>query len=193
MTIRNYSALILVAISVVSLFAIAPFVESFSFFPNPTPLSELYMLGPTHNTTYPFSVSNNQNYRLYIGLINHEEKDCNYEIQVKFRTPQQATSETYTEHPEPSNQKVLTKIPLQLPDNATKEMPLDISFSYEHTDSMLTMNTVRVNNGAYTSGCQIPVDSDGDFYGNLVFELYLLDSQNNSVYKSQVSLWVRLT
>ncbi len=193
MAISNYSILIIVAVAVVSLFVITPFVEPIIFFPNTNPVSELYMLGPTHNTTYPYTLGNGQNFRLYIGLINHEDKYCNYELQVKFRTPQQATIETYTEHPAPSSQKVLTKLPLQLPDNATQEMPLDISFAYEHTNSVLTLNTVRVNNGAYTSGCQIPVDSEGDFYGNLVFELYLIDSQNNGIYKSQVSMWVKLT
>jgi hypothetical protein len=194
MTLQNYSALILVVVAVSALFAASPFLETVLVVPQTDPITELYMLGPLHNTTYPYSIGSYEHYRLYVGVVNHEAKQSSYEIQVKFRNQQQATAETYTKTPISSSEQVLTKMPLQLPNNSSQENPLDISFQYVVINETLHMQSIVINSGTYNIQNTLNRDYKGEFLGNLVFELWMLNSsQNTFVYQSQVSLWIKLT
>jgi hypothetical protein len=193
MAIQNYFAAVLVVAAVSTLFLASPFLAPLLVIPKTDPISELYLLGPMHNTTYTYWINNYQNYRLYVDVINHEYSQSSYVIQIKFRSQLQAQAETFTKTQGPSSQPALTKLPFQLPDNASKEIPIDVSFHYNGTNTTINIQSLNINGVNY--GPLSPLTNDGNGYrGNLVFELWMFDSSQNSfVYKCQVSLCLRLS
>ena len=110
----------------VLLFA-SPALSLVVHFPDGEEFSELWVLGPEHTAAgYPFNVSADVNYPVYMGVGNHMGKSVYYSVQVKFRNQtDDLPNETANA---PSTLPSLYEYRLFLQDGQSWEQPLTFSF-----------------------------------------------------------------
>ncbi|NLF88334.1 DUF1616 domain-containing protein [Candidatus Bathyarchaeota archaeon] len=196
MGLSRYRNIILVVTASLALLVASPSIQQLLVYPQSENLTEFWMLGPNHDTTYPSNVTSDQTFRIYLGVTNHLELAAYYNVEIKFRNQTQSSPDSFNKTS--SDLSALTSIAIAAAKNSTSEVPLEISFQY-HTDNQtdtLYMETVTVNGFAQdASNTTIMWDeAKGGFLGNLVFELYINNSTTNSLQYHQryLSLWFKM-
>jgi hypothetical protein len=134
---------------------------------------------------YPFNITRNENYSIYLGIGNRLGYCAYYMVQVKFRnqTQQAPTSFGPIENRFPSNLTSLFNITAFVADEQVLEIPLTFSFDYNYDESLsrvefsgLRLNNMWLNMTDYT----ISWDSEkSEFRGFLFFELWLYNASAN--------------
>lgn len=196
MEIHQYKAFILIAIAVLALIIAAPAIEQALIFEQSEPLTELYLLGPYHNATYPYNIGENETYRVYVNVRNLLGSNANYNLQVKFRNHTQSAPDSFNKTS--SNQPALTTLSFSVGDNETYELPIDFSFQYEPDKALhtrLDMQNIIVNGATLnlnTTSIEWNTVQDG-FFGNLIFEIWIFNNSTNSFqyHGRYVSLWLK--
>ncbi|MGD6806461.1 MAG: hypothetical protein ACQCN4_05840 [Candidatus Bathyarchaeia archaeon] len=197
MAIQRYRTLILLFFSAAALLISSPALQQLLVYPNSDCLTEFWLLGPDHDSAYPTNVTAEEVTHLYLDISNHLGSCAYYVVEVKFRNLTQSGPDSFNHTG--SSLPSYGSITVIVADNATVEVPLDISFQY-HVDSRIStrihMQSITVND------FELPINSTsidwdisrGGFYGNLFFELWLYNSTTQSLQYHQRynSLWLKM-
>ncbi len=195
MGLQKYRTLVLVVALVLALFVASPAIEQMVIFPQTDSLTELSILGPYHNATYPYNIVSNQKTSLYIDVTNHMGSTALYLIDVKFRDQTQSAPDSFNHTS--SDQPALGQITFCVANNGTIELPVDVSFQYitDGNNETLTMQNIVVNGAALSTDTTIAWNPDKQgFMGNLFFELWMFNDTSGSYQYNDrfVSLWLKM-
>jgi hypothetical protein len=190
----RYKILILVITASLALFAARPALEQIVISPQRDYFTEFWVLGSYHNATYPSDVVAGQNYRLYLDTSNHLGQCAYYVIEIKFCNDSRLAPDSLKRTN--SNQPSLGNITFFAADEETVEIPVNFSIDYKINNASIDVQSVVINGEKLsTNGISVPwTESKGGFYGNLFFELWILNSTTNSLQYHQryLSLWLNL-
>lgn len=198
MGLQNYKALFLVVTAVLALLVASPALEQLVFVPQTDHITELSLLGPYQNATYPSNVTAGENYRLYLDVANHLGSCAYYTMQIKFRNQTQSGPDSFNHTS--SKLPPLGTISFLVADEGKLQLPIDVSFQYgrnPNITSRLDMQSITLNGAvlnADTTTIAWNIEKNG-FYGNLFFELWIFNDTSNAFQYHQryVSLWLKMT
>lgn len=187
MNIKEYSLLYWVAVGVLALLVASPFLSRILVYPRTEFFTELWILDANHRAeNYPFNITRNNDYTIYLGIGNRLGYCAYYMVQVKFRNQTQSAPTSFgpIEDRIPSSLIPLFNITAFVSDEQVWELPITFSFDYGYNESLsrvefygLQLNNVWLNMSDYT----ISFDPDKqEFRGFLFFELWLYDASVNS-------------
>lgn len=187
MSIKDYGLLYWVVVGVLALLVASPFLSRVLVYPRTEFFTELWILDANHRAEdYPFNITKNNNYTIYLGIGNHLGYCAYYMVQVKFRNQTQPAPTSFgpIENRAPSNLTSLFNITAFVADKQVWEMPVTFSFeySYDATLSRVEFSGLRLN-GAWLNMADYTIfwDSEkGEFRGFLFFELWLYNASVNS-------------
>lgn len=198
MGLQQYKAFIIVLCIAASLLIASPTLQQLLVYPENNPLTEFWLFGPNHDTAYPSNVTTDQNIRLYLNVANHLGSTANYRIDVKFanQTPFTPDSFNHTSSTLPS----LGSLTVLVAQNATAELPVDVSFQYNinpDISTQLDMESITIN-GKATDISSTSINWDtakASFYGDLIFELWIYNGTTNSFqyHERYLDLWLKMT
>ncbi len=191
---QKYRALILVVVAILALVIASPLIEQYVSAPKTEPLTELSVLGPYHNATYPYNLTSGDVYPLYFTIGNHLGSQARYKLEVKFRTQNQSGPDSFNHTA--SSLPPLTDFVFNVEDEQSLELRVDLAFNYHIDSREATLNSLDVN-GTSVDMDNLPIawDSKENAYlGNIFFELYLYNDASGSFQYNQryVGLWVNL-
>nr|MDO8045411.1 DUF1616 domain-containing protein [Candidatus Baldrarchaeota archaeon] len=84
--IEDYRAVFLVVTFIVALIVASPALSRLLVYPRTEFFTELWILDSNHRAeNYPFNITRNQNYTIYLGIGNHLGNCSYYVIEVKFK------------------------------------------------------------------------------------------------------------
>ncbi|MGQ9566189.1 MAG: DUF1616 domain-containing protein, partial [Candidatus Bathyarchaeales archaeon] len=127
MNLQEYKAFFLTVVSVLALLAASPALSRLLVYPRTEFFTELWILDANHKAeNYPFNVSRNQNYRIYLGIGNRLGYAAYYLVEVKFRNQTQSAPTSFgpIENRVPSNLTSLFNITAFVADEQVWELPL---------------------------------------------------------------------
>ena len=176
MNLQGYKALLLVVTAIIAIFVASPALQRLLVLPQTEFFTEMWLLGPEHNAeNYPYNITLNENYKVFLGVSNHLGHCTYYEVQVKFRTENQSAPDTFALTP--SNLSSLCNFNFIVADKEAWELPVTFSFdySYDENNSQVIFNRMIFNNVALNlNGYSAPWDDENRrFFGNLIFELWI--------------------
>jgi hypothetical protein len=179
----------------VLLFA-SPALSLFVHLPGGEEFSELWVLGPEHMAGgYPFIVSADVNYLVYMGVGNHMGESAYYSLQVKFRNQTDDLPNATADAPSPLPS--LYEYRLFLQDGQNWTQPLTFSFLQVSTGQNRSMVDGLTVNGV-TLGVYKPntwdEENSGYFY-ELFMELWIYNVTSDAFqyHNSYVGLILNMT
>jgi uncharacterized membrane protein len=188
------------SIYVISCFILGLIILSPTFFavvplPEDQKFTELWLLGPNHTIqSGAVNVSLYKPYTSYIGVRNQMNNLEYYTVYVKFRSESEAFQEQATGLP-----SLLTPVyeyPLFLRNNQTWETKFVFSFekvSFDNNISKVTMISIN-GNDVDVDTTLIRDESDGGFYCQMLFELWIYNATTSSFQYNDrsVRFWLNL-
>jgi len=202
--IAEYWLLYWTVVGVSVLLVASPFLSRMLVYPRTEFFTELWILDENHRAeNYPFNVTPNQEYTIYLGIANRLGYCAYYTVQVKFlnwsQTELMPTRFGPIKERLPSSLPSLFNLAAFVADEQVYEIPITFSFNYTWDQpptkvelSSLWFNGVRLNMGNYT----LSWDADNKaFRGFLFFELWLYNNDTNGFdYHGRfVGLWFNMT
>jgi len=184
MSLGEYRVLFLVVTGILALVVASPALSRLLVYPRTEFFTELWILDVSHRAeNYPFNITCNQNYSVFLGIGNRLGYCAYYVVQVKFRNQTQPAPSSFgpVEDRVPSNLSSLFNITAFVADEGVWEMPLTFSFDYGFNETLMRVEFASLNvNG-------VAVDLDGqvigwdavkrEFRGFLFFEVWLYDAE----------------
>jgi hypothetical protein len=153
--------------------------------------SELYVLGPAHMAEgYPFNVTADMSYMVYVGVGNHMGSSAYYVVYVKFRNQTEPLPNATTGTPSP--QPPLYEYRIVLQDGKSWEGPLAFSLSGNQT----LVDSLVINGVAFSVNEHADWDSAREgYYYQLFFELWIYNAEVDSIqfHNRYVTLWFNMT
>lgn len=179
MGLREYRGVFLVVTCVLALLVASPALSRLLVFPRTEFFTELWILGPGHRAEgYPFNISRNQNYSIFLGVGNRLGYCAYYLVEVKFRNQTQPRADTFNRTP--SSLQPLCNVTAFVADETVWEQPLTFSFDYEFNSAFsrvefysVTLNDVALNMSGYTAEWDL---ERKEFFGELFFELWIYNA-----------------
>ena len=181
MDLERFKVLFLVVTAISALLVASPALQHFLVYPQTEYFTELWLLGPAQKAeNYPYNITQNGNYQVYLGISNHLGSCGYYLVQVKFRNQTMIGPDSFNRTH--SNLPTLYSFNVFVADKQTVQMPIDFFFDYNKVDSQndsqvnfnrLTLNNAQVNLNGYSTSWN---STNNDYYGKLVFELWLYNS-----------------
>jgi hypothetical protein len=177
--VRNYQVLFLVVVAVTALLVASPALSRLLVWPRTDFFTELWILGPNHMAEdYPYNVSRDQNYSVFLGIGNRLGHLACYSIAVKFRNQTQPAADSFNRTF--SSLPALYNVSAFVPDEQVLELPLTFSLNYSYSDALsriefhsLTLNGVLLG----LTDCTATWDSGrNEFMGNLFFEAWIYNA-----------------
>ncbi|MDR0374019.1 MAG: DUF1616 domain-containing protein [Nitrososphaerota archaeon] len=175
--LSRFKVIFFVIVAILTLFVASPAVQRVLVFPQTESFTEFCLLGSNQKVeNYPHTVTNNGDYRIFLGISNNLGSCGYYLVQTKFRNQSLEGPDVFGQTP--STLPVLYAMNVFVADKQTVMLPIDFSFDYTIDDSTINFNYLSLNNvnialdGHSTTWNQ----TTQDFYGKLVFELYLYNS-----------------
>lgn len=194
MELQEIKVLLLIVIAVSALLVASPALQRLLVYPQTEFFTELGLLGPGHSTeNYPYNITQGQTYRVSLEITNHLGSCAYYQVYVKFRNQTQSAPDNFNRTS--SSLPSLYNINAFVADKEVWELP--INFSFEYTTSNVT---VVENNGTLVqrlpqvdfrslrlNGADLNLENcvslwdpqSNEFYGQLVFELWIYNSTLN--------------
>jgi len=179
--LQEYKVLLLVVTATLALFVASPALQRLLVYPQTEFFTEMWLLGPEHKAeNFPFNITSNTNYNIFLGLGNHLGSCAYYSIQVKFRNQTQPAADSFTRTA--SSLPPLHSITALVADKGTWESPVTFSFAYTYSEDPVnaTFSKVKVNsivlNGATldVEGFSANWDAERNgFFAYLFFELWI--------------------
>jgi len=178
-----------------ALIAASPALSLISIPTSEERFSELWLLGPEHTAgNYPFNVSANEEYNIYVGVGNQLGESTYYTVYVKFGNQTHQIPNSTTAEPSPLSP--LYEFCFILSDGKVWETPLAFATDYVLLQQNATVNTISINGNTFPVNYTSTWDSDRNgFYYQLFFELWLYNMTSNSFqYNNRfVGLWLNMT
>jgi uncharacterized membrane protein len=202
LNIKDYSLLYWLVVGVLALLVASPFLSKILVYPQTEFFTELWILDANHKAeNYPFNITRNQNYTIYLGIRNHLDYCAYYMLKIKFRNQTQPAPTSFgpIENRLPSSLPSLFNMTVFVADEQVLEIPITFSFNYTWNEQFskvkffgLRLNDVWLKMSDYT----LSWDADKKaFRGFLFFELWLYNTDTNSFkYHGRfVGLWFNMT
>jgi len=191
-------------VGILTLLVASPFLSRVLVYPRTEFFTEFWILDADHKAeNYPFNVTRNQNYIIYLGIGNRLGYCAYYMVQVKFLNWSQIelmpTRFGPIEKRLPSSLPSLFNFTAFVADEQVYEIPITFSFDYAWDQppskvelSSLRFNDTRLNMGGYKIYWNA---TRQEFRGFLFFELWLYNSSTaNFQYHGRfVGLWLNMT
>lgn len=183
MNLQEIKIMLLIVVCVSALFVASPALQRFLTYPQTEFFTELWVLGSEHEAAdYPFNITVNENYNVFLGVGNQLGHCAYYMLQVKFCDLHQ--SATYGINQRSSTLPSLYNITFFVEDNETWELPIVFSYDYVYNEDFtrvyfdhLLFNEVLLDlNGTST---ELDALRNG-FFGNLFFELWIYNENIGS-------------
>ncbi|MGB9683891.1 MAG: hypothetical protein ACPL1Z_03050 [Candidatus Bathyarchaeales archaeon] len=202
MKIVEYSLLYWTVVGVLALLVASPFLSKVLVYPRTEFFTELWILDANHKAeNYPFNVTRNQNYTIYLGVGNRLGYCAYYMVQVKFRNQTQPAPTSFgpIEDRLPSSLPSLFNITAFVADEQVYEIPITFSFIYTWDEQLskvkltsLRLNGVWLNMSDYTISWNAETR---ELRGFLFFELWLYNSSAGcfQYHGRFVGLWFNMT
>lgn len=186
----------LIAILVIVSIVLLPALNLLGIPKNEETFSELWLLGPEHKAeNYPFNVSVNEDYTLYVGVGNQLGESSDYAVYVKFGNQTQQLPNSTTAEPSPL--LPLYEFRFVLSDGKVWEAPLTFAIEYILLQQNLSLvQSVSINGMVFPVNYISTWDSDRNgFYFQMFFELWLYNttSSNFQYHNSFVRLVMNMT
>lgn len=174
--LQAYKASLLVVTAVLALLVASPALQRLLVFPQTEFFTEIWLLGPQHSgENYPFNITLNESYKVFLGISNHLGHCAYYVVQVKFRNQNQSAPDTLARTP--SSLPPLYSFNVIVADKETWELPVTFSFdySYDESNSQVNFNQMMFNGATLNlNGYSATWDDEKSmFFGNLIFELWI--------------------
>jgi hypothetical protein len=196
----EFNTLFLIVGIMLALIAASPALSLISIPTGEERFSELWILGLEHTAdNFPFNVSANEEYNIYVGVGNQLGESAYYTVYVKLgnQTHQLPNSTTA----EPSPLPPLHEFRFVLSDGKVWETPLAFATDYvllqqNDTVNTVTVNTISINGKTFPVNCTSTWDPDGDgFYFQMVFELWYYDNASSvfQYHNQYTNLWLNMT
>ncbi len=142
----------------------------------------MWLLGPDQKAeNYPYNITQNQDYQVYLGLSNQLGSAAYYRVDVKLRNQNTLGPDSFQRTP--SNLPTLYSYNIVVADKQTVQLPVDFSFTYSQSNDsqvnfkQLTLNNNPININGYSTTWN---STNNDYYEKIVFELYLYNSTTSS-------------
>jgi hypothetical protein len=211
MNLTQYKALFILVTAVLALLVASPALQRVLVYPRTEFFTELSLLGPGHMAEdYPYNITPNGNYTVYLELGNQLGSCAYYQVEVKFRNETQSAPDSLNRTA--SSLPSLYNLTAFVADQELLEIPLNFAFNYSFQNVVRTVYTnVTVLGGLGKNGTveqradnitllQAKFDSlkfngatldlqgyssdwnaqTNKFFGNLVFELWIYNSTAGS-------------
>jgi len=197
MDLKSYNALFIVATLVLTLVAAYPVIAIVMPFQGDSEqFSEFWLLGPDHIAeNYPFNVSADEMYTIFVDLANHMGCSEYYLVNVKFRSITQSIPELANSQPS----SLTTLHEFQFVVDAENVWESTVNFGFQ--DVSIEGDITNVGN-VIINGKVFPVDAstrwdfeNSGFYFQLFFELWHYDVALKSFrFDNQfVGIWLNMT
>jgi hypothetical protein len=176
MNIKEYGVLFWIVVGVLALLVASPVLQRLLVYPQTEFFTEMWLLGPEHRAeNYPFNITRNENYNVFLGVANHLGHGAYYVVQVKFRNQTQSGADSFNRTA--SSLPSLYSIAVFVADKETWELPIVFSFDYAYDAnfSQVNFNRVMFNDVVLNlNGSSAAWDPQiNRFFGNLFFELWI--------------------
>jgi len=188
-SIDEWRVVFLIFTSVFALVVASPGLSRVLVYPRTEFFTEFWILDSNRRADdYPFNITCNQNYSVYLGVGNRLGYCAYYLVEVKFRNQTQ-----------PSGLPSLFNITVFVGDEGVWEKPLTFSFNYTYDEmfSRVEFYDMRLNDVALDmSDYTVMWDSERNgFYGQLFFELWIYNGTASSFqyHERFVDLWLNMT
>lgn len=193
MKLQQYKTFILITTIALSLLIASPSIQQALVYPQTDQLTEFYLLGSNHDTTYPSNITQDQNNKLYLLITNHEGSAQVYQVQIKFRNQTQSAPNSFN-HTH-SVLPPLATLTVAVAENSTEEIPIEMSFQYLPSGYLqLKMQNITINGyGFEVNSTTVSWDTQKPgFHGNLFFELWIYNSTTGiyQYHERYLSLWL---
>lgn len=180
MGLHEYRVVFVAVTGILALVVASPALSRLLVLPRTEFFTELWILGPNHVAEdYPFNISCNHNYSVFLGIGNRLGYCGYYLVEVKFRnqTQPEPTSFGPVGNRTPSPLASLFNITAFVEDEGVWELPLTFSFDYNYNETLsrvefysLTLNDVALDISDYTAAWN---PEKKGFFGDLFFELLI--------------------
>lgn len=193
----QYSALFLVITSIIALLIASPVIEQLLVPAKTESLTELSIFGPNYNTSYPFNIESGYIYPFYLTINNHLGYSANYVLTIKLRSQTESAPNSFLKTP--SDLPALCNFTYLIPDKASREEQLNISFNYQtnYPSKQVTLDDITINNYSIDLKSKIILldTQKNTYFSNLIFELWIFNNTiNNFQYHQRyLSLWFNMT
>ena len=202
MRITEYALLYWTVVGVMALLAASPFLSRVLVYPRTEFFTELWILDENQRAeNYPYNITINENYKIYLGIGNRLGYCAYYMVQVKFRNQTQPAPTSFgpIENRLPSSLSSLFNMTAFVADEQVLEIPITFSIDYTWNEqfSKVELSCLRLN-GVWLNMSDYTLSWDADekaFRGFLFFELWLYNTDTNSFkYHGRfVGLWFNMT
>ena len=175
-------SIIVISIIIISIAFVSIVLTSYNndslLFANEKPVSEMWLLGPERTAEYyPYNITSNQDYTVYLGVKNRLNEDAEYSIRIKLcdNTQQLPHSATAEFSPLPS----IEEFDFSLSDEETWETRFDFAINYDIDQNLTQIENIKINGVTFSINQNLILDSNQDSFNViLVFELW---SKNGTV------------
>lgn len=200
MSLDDYRLTFMTVAGVLTLLVASPALSRILVYPRTEFFTELWILDANHRAEdYPFNITRNQNYSIYLGISNRLGHCAYYLVQVKFRNQTQPSPTSFgpIEDRVPSSLPSLYNFTVFVADEDTWEMLITFSFDYQEFYPRVKVNSLTLNGSSSPLNNEIVLwnSSRRGYYGFLFFELWLynLDENKFQYHGRFVGLWLNMT
>jgi uncharacterized membrane protein len=205
--LSQYKALFIVVTAILALLVASPALQRILVYPQTEFFTELSVLGPAHTAeNYPYNITNNENYTIFIDLTNQLGSCAYYQVEIKFRNETQSGPNSFNQTS--SSLPSLYNLKAVVANKESLEIPVNFAFDYSIqnvTEIVYTNTTVSQGPGqnatieqTVSNFTQLQANFNSltfngetlnlqgetsnynsqanQFYGNLVFELWIYNS-----------------
>ena len=96
MNLQGFKISLIAVTAVLALLVASPALQRILVYPQSEFFTEMWLLGPEHTAEkYPFNITLNENYNVFLAASNHLGRCAYYEVRVKFRTENQSAPDTF--------------------------------------------------------------------------------------------------
>lgn len=179
--LNEYSVLFVTVTGILALLVASPALSRLLVLPRTEFFTELWILDSNRRAEdYPFNITRNHNYTVFLGIGNRLGHCSYYLVKVKFRNQTQSAPDSFNRTS--SSLPALYNITAFVADEEVWETPLTFSFDYNETPSKvefysLTLNNVVLDMKNYTVAWS---SEKNGFLGDLFFELWLWNAATDS-------------
>jgi len=158
--------------------------------------SELWLLGPGHMAEdYPFNVTADESYLVYVGVGNHMGSSAYYSVHVKFRNQSEPLPNATAGTPSPLPPLYEYRVFLQ--DGKSWEAPLTFSFSEVSSfENRSLVESLVINDDVLSVDKLALWDGENNgYYYQLFIELWIYEAEFNGFeyHNRFVGIWLNMT
>jgi len=193
LSIKRFKVLFFVVPLILMLLVASPVLQHFFVLPQNDRFTEFWILGPEQRAeNYPHDIVKNAEYQVFLGIHNNLGSVGYYMVQVKLLDPSIAGPDTFKRTS--SSMPALYNFNVFVAAEQNVQLPMDFSFDYSLIDfecyfNSLILGDEKINLEGYSS---MQDSISGEYYGYLVFELWLYEDSINQFLYHERYLSVRL-